>query len=117
MKPKNPTPAQRKKFLEDLEMIFQAALEGKNFPAAVKAKELQAKELGFFSTEDLKKLSLKDLNNAALQRLLKEIEARPLKHVQDLEGVKKEICELKEALEARENLKTQANQQESDSKI
>jgi hypothetical protein len=56
MNHKKPTPAQREKFIEDLEITFQAALEGKNFPAAVKAKELQAKELGFSAPRPQRKL-------------------------------------------------------------
>ena len=105
MKQKNPMPNQREKFLEDLEVTFQAALAGKNFPAAVKAKELQAKELGFFNMENRNKVSLKDLGIEGLQRLLKDVESHPFKHIQDLQDIKKEISDLKEALEERDNLK------------
>lgn len=105
MKSKKQTLAQRQKFLEDLELIFQAALAGKNFPAAVKAKELQGKELGFFSGETVKKIALKDLGLEGIEGLLKEIEAHPFKYIQDLPGVKKEIIALKKALEERDELK------------
>jgi len=106
MNHKKPTPAQREKFIEDLEITFQAALEGKNFPAAVKAKELQAKELGFFGTEATKKIALKDLRSEDLERLLIEIEAYPFQHVKNLADIKKDILELQKALEEREKLKT-----------
>ena len=105
MTEKQPTLAQREKFIEDLELTFQAALAGKNFPAAVKAKELQAKELGFFGADSSKKLSLKDLKPQDLKSLLAEIESHPFKHVHNLDDIKKEIKEMQKALEEREKLK------------
>ncbi|HBN21935.1 MAG TPA: hypothetical protein DD412_01700 [Holosporales bacterium] len=104
MTDKQPTLAQREKFIEDLELTFQAALEGKNLPAAVKAKELQAKELGFFGIEATKKLSLKDLKPQDLQDLLAEIESHPFKHVHNLDDIKKEIKEIQKVLEERDRL-------------
>jgi len=101
---KQPTLAQREKFIEDLERTFQAALEGGNFPAAVKAKELQAKKLGFFDNEATKKISLKDLNAQDLQSLLTEIESHAFKHVPNLKAIKKEIKDLQKALEERDRL-------------
>src|SRR5690606_18773014 len=98
------TLAQREKFIEDLERTFQAALEGGNFPAAVKAKELQAKKLGFFDNEVTKKVSLKDLKAQDLRRLLTEIESHPFKHVQNLKDIKKEIKDLQKSLEERDQL-------------
>ncbi len=109
MTEKQPTLAQREKFIDDLELTFQAALAGKNFPAAVKAKELQAKELGFFDTESSKKPSLKNLTAQDIQSLLTEIESYPFKHVQNLEDIKKEIKEIQKALEEREHLKGKTN--------
>lgn len=107
MTEKQPILVQREKFLEDLELTFQAALAGKNFPAAVKAKELQAKKLGFLSAKAREKLSLKDLKPQDLQSLLAEIETHPFKHVHNLDDIKKEIKEVQKALEERDRLKEQ----------
>ena len=61
--------------LQDLETLYTLALAKGNLTAALKAKELLGKGQGLFSTPSHKKpLSLKDLSDEDLNRLIQEIE-------------------------------------------
>jgi hypothetical protein len=51
----------REKFSQDLERIFELAMQKGQLGAALRAKELLAKERGFFRAQDAKDLCLEDL--------------------------------------------------------
>ncbi|MBX9621679.1 MAG: hypothetical protein K2X28_06620 [Alphaproteobacteria bacterium] len=59
--------------IEDLEHIYTLALEKGNLVVALKAKELLAKHINFFNVSIQKKLSLADLKDEDIQRLMDEI--------------------------------------------
>ena len=58
---------------EDLEHIYTLALEKGNLAVALKAKELLAKHINFFNAQSHKNLSLADLKDEDIQRLMGEI--------------------------------------------
>lgn len=63
------------KILNDIDEIYACAMKKGNFMAALRAKELLGRQYGLFSFSPKKKpLSLKDLTDAELQILIKEIE-------------------------------------------
>jgi hypothetical protein len=63
----------RKKFLTDLEVLFERALEKEDFSAALKAKELLGKAEGFFLLQGTAaRQSSKPLNASALKEALTE---------------------------------------------
>lgn len=65
----------RHKILADLEQIFQEALTTGNYPAALKAKELQGKELGLFrDKKEALPLSLSALSTPELQALIEDLQ-------------------------------------------
>ncbi len=86
-------------YLNDLENIFKKALNNKNFAAAVKAKELQAKE--WDKDPKNSSLSLKQFSAKDILCLLEELENEQFP---ELDAVKKEIANLEEALEKQEQL-------------
>lgn len=57
----------------DLEHIYTLALEKGNLAVALKAKELLAKHINFFKASSHKNLSLADLKDEDIQRLMGEI--------------------------------------------
>ena len=59
--------------IEDLEHIYTLALEKGNLAVALKAKELLAKHINFFRVSTYKNLSLADLKDEDIQRLMGEI--------------------------------------------
>lgn len=59
--------------IEDLEHIYTLALEKGNLAVALKAKELLAKHINFFKVPSHKNLSLADLKDEDIQRLMGEI--------------------------------------------
>lgn len=62
----------REKILCDLEAAYVGALDSGQFASAIKAKELQGKELGFFGEKKDKSLRrLNDLSSDELEELLK----------------------------------------------
>ena len=68
----------RENILGDLEWAFQMAIETGNMSAAIRAKELQGKEMGLFITSTTGKANqkkLKDLTKVELLELLKEVES------------------------------------------
>lgn len=66
---------QQRKILKDLELIYQQALEKENFAVALRAKELLAKHLNVFGNPS-KPLSLDDLTDEDIERLMAEIKER-----------------------------------------
>ncbi|MBX9787154.1 MAG: hypothetical protein K2Y08_07435 [Alphaproteobacteria bacterium] len=59
--------------IEDLEHIYTLGLEKGNLAVALKAKELLAKHINFFKASSHKNLSLADLKDEDIQRLMGEI--------------------------------------------
>ena len=59
--------------IEDLEHIYTLALEKGNLAVALKTKELLAKHINFFNASPHKNLSLADLKDEDIQRLMGEI--------------------------------------------
>lgn len=59
--------------IEDFEHIYTLALEKGNLSVALKAKELLAKHINFFKVSTYKNLSLADLKDEDIQRLMSEI--------------------------------------------
>lgn len=69
---KKPTPANT---LEDLESLYSLALAKGNLTAALRAKELLGKSQGLFTSPVSKKpLSMADLSDEDLGRLIQEID-------------------------------------------
>ena len=66
----------QEKILNDLEFVYQQALEKENFAVALRAKELLAKHLHFFDPKPSKPLSLADLTDEDIERLIAEIKER-----------------------------------------
>jgi hypothetical protein len=64
-----------KDILNDLENLYILAMEKGNFTAALKAKELLGRECGLFSSKKAK-ISLTDLSDEEIERLIQEIEAQ-----------------------------------------
>lgn len=62
--------------LRDIEEVYTLALEKGNFTAALRAKELLGRECGLFSASKKKKVSLADLSEEDLNRLIQDIEAQ-----------------------------------------
>ncbi len=66
----------REVLLKDLEEIYALAMANGNLTAALRAKELLGKGEGFFSSACLKKrVSLMDLADEDLERLIQEIDS------------------------------------------
>lgn len=59
--------------VDDLEHIYTLALEKGNLAVALKAKELLAKHINFFDLKPQKPLSLGDLSDEDIERLIGEI--------------------------------------------
>jgi len=68
----------QEKILKDLEFLYQQALEKENFAVALRAKELLAKHLNFFSDHQ-NPLSLDDLTDEDIEHLMAEIKERLVK--------------------------------------
>ena len=65
-------------YIQDLEEAFQAALAHKNYAAAVRAKELQAKAMEKRETEKLamnKPITVDDLTDTDITNLLKDFDS------------------------------------------
>jgi hypothetical protein len=60
--------------LEDLESIYAMAIANENFSVALKAKELLGRQVGLFLPQQKKKVSLADLSEEDLERLIREIQ-------------------------------------------
>lgn len=74
----------RKRILKDLETTFQGAVDGGKYLAAIRAKELQGRELGLFADKKVKSGKhegaqelFQDLSDAALKKLAQELGAEP----------------------------------------
>lgn len=59
--------------VDDLERIYTLALEKGNLAVALRAKELLAKYINFFDLKPPQPLSLADLSNEDIERLIGEI--------------------------------------------
>jgi hypothetical protein len=59
--------------VDDLERIYTLALEKGNLAVALKAKELLAKHINFFDLKPSQPLSLADLSDEDIERLIGEI--------------------------------------------
>ena len=62
--------------LKDLEFIYRMAIAHKNFAAALKAKELLGRQFGLFSLKKGDKVSLADLSDEDINRLIEEIKSK-----------------------------------------
>ena len=60
--------------IKDLESIYEMAIASESFSVALKAKELLGREHGLFMPKKKTSLSLADLTNEDLERLIVEIE-------------------------------------------
>ena len=61
------------KILQDLESMYQAAFEAKNFAVALRVLELRGKQLGLFMDKKPEALkSLRQMSEQELQTLLKD---------------------------------------------
>jgi hypothetical protein len=60
--------------LRDLESIYAMALASENYAVALKAKELLGRQFGLFTPKQKDKISLADLSEEDLERLIGEIE-------------------------------------------
>lgn len=59
--------------VDDLECIYTLALEKGNLAVALKAKELLAKHINFFDLKPPQPVSLGDLSDEDIERLIAEI--------------------------------------------
>jgi len=59
--------------VDDLERIYTLALEKGNLAVALKAKELLAKHINFFDLKPPQPVSLADLSDEDIERLIGEI--------------------------------------------
>ena len=65
----------RSQIIKDLEEAFQAALAHESHAAALKAKELQAKILGYFVLHDkVLTIPFKEMSNEQVRALIQELE-------------------------------------------
>jgi hypothetical protein len=71
MKAKDKPISTKNRLMSDLELVFKVAMEAGNFTAALKAKELIAKQLD----KDLEsKKSIKELSDEEIQHLIDHME-------------------------------------------
>ena len=84
----------RKKLINDLEAAFKGALAAENYSAAIKAKELLGKELGFFKGDAKAKLSLASLSNEDIENLLAEIEEHAAEYKDEINAINRAIAKL-----------------------
>lgn len=70
----------RKRILKDLEKTFLGAVDGGNYLAAIRAKELQGRELGLFTDKKVKQNdkpegaeTLHEMSEGTLKRILGEL--------------------------------------------
>lgn len=61
---------------QDLELIFQMAMEKGNLSVALKAKEVLAKRAGFFDKPGQGRINLDELSHEQLMDLLQQIESK-----------------------------------------
>ncbi|OJW50127.1 MAG: hypothetical protein BGO67_02015 [Alphaproteobacteria bacterium 41-28] len=59
--------------LKDLESIYAMAMASENFSVALKAKELLGRQMGLFIPKQKNQVSLSDLSEEDLERLIREI--------------------------------------------
>ncbi len=71
MESENRAPAD---IIKDLESIYAMALASENYSVALKAKELLGRQFGLFTPKQKDKISLVDLSEEDLERLIVEIE-------------------------------------------
>ncbi len=64
----------RTSIIKDLELIYKMAIASESFAVALKAKELLGREFGLFAPKKKPKISLANLSEEDLQRLIMEIE-------------------------------------------
>ncbi|MBS0272714.1 MAG: hypothetical protein JSR85_08765 [Proteobacteria bacterium] len=64
----------RNNLIKDFQMIYDLAISKENYSVALKAKELIAREHGLFSSHPSPQLSLSDLSDEDIARLIKEIQ-------------------------------------------
>lgn len=65
----------RERIREDFEYLYQEALARENLSIALKVKELQAKEMGFFITATQPLMNLKDMSEQELAEILTQLTA------------------------------------------
>lgn len=63
----------RERMRDDFEYLYQEALARENLSIALKVKELQAKEMGFFTPATQPLLNLKDLSDQELEQILAQL--------------------------------------------
>lgn len=72
--------------LKDLESIYAMALASENYAVALKAKELLGRQFGLFTPKQKDKISLADLSEEDLERLIGEIERELILDHSETEG-------------------------------
>lgn len=75
-------------YVKDLEDAFQQALKNQNFATAIRAKELQARMLDKYNTQQGKSnICLANLTPDDIKTLLQDLEAYPFKNQKHMKAI------------------------------